>query len=74
MIDQWRKIVTCATAGTAGSLCIGYGLREFLRATGGGYYCCHHWAYQIGGTVLILIGWLILLVGAVSLYRGLAGQ
>ncbi len=74
MTNPWRKIATCAAAGTGGSLCISYGLREFLRATDGGYYCCHHWMYQIEGVAFTSIGWLILLIGTVPLYRGLVDQ
>ena len=44
-----------------GSVFVAYGLREFLRATGGGYYCCNHLFYQTLGVVMAALGWMILL-------------
>jgi hypothetical protein len=56
--NQFTKYVPLATLG---SLLVGYGIREFLRATGGGYYCCNHLMYQFKGTIVALIGWWLLL-------------
>ena len=66
------RLAAYAIAGTIGSLFISYGLREFLRATGGGYYCCNHAQYQGFGIMLTLLGWVVLLVAAVNLHRDLA--
>lgn len=74
IIDRSRGILICAAVGTAGSLCISYGLREFLRATGGGYYCCSHYVHQSQGILLTFIGWLVLFGAMVSLYHSLTGQ
>ena len=57
-----------SAGGTLGSLVLAYGLREFLRASGGGYYCCRHSLYQSQGMVLTFIGWVILLVTFINLY------
>jgi len=73
MMDEGTKITKYAAAGTIGSLFIGYGLREFLRATGGGYYCCNHAQYQGLGVILTFFGWAVLLVAAVNLHRDLSG-
>ena len=54
-----------ALPGTVGSLLIGYGLREFLRATGGGYYCCNHVYYQSMGAILTLLGWTVIVAAAI---------
>lgn len=74
IIDRSKEIIICAAVGTAGSLFISYGLREFLRATGGGYYCCSHYVHQSQGIILSFIGWLMLFVAMVSLYHSLTGQ
>ena len=50
-------------ATTIGTICIGYGVREYLRATGGGYYCCNHEMYQLLGILVTAVGWAVLLVG-----------
>lgn len=73
-VNIGKRIAAYAAAGTVGSLFIGYGLREFLRATGGGYYCCNHAQYQGIGVVLIFLGWVILLVAAITLHRDLTVQ
>ena len=57
-----ERSLKCAVAATIGSLLIAYGLREFLRATGGGYYCCNHLWYQGQGAILTFAGWLILML------------
>lgn len=69
-----KRVAGYSVAGTAGSLFIGYGLREFLRAAGGGYYCCNHAQYLGFGIVLIFIGWSILLLAAVNFHRDLTVQ
>lgn len=74
IIDTGKRILGYAAAGTIGSLFISYGLREFLRATGGGYYCCNHATYQGLGVLLTFFGWAILLVAAINLYQDLSGQ
>lgn len=74
MIDVGKRIATYAAAGTIGSLLIGYGLREFLRATGGGYYCCNHAQYQGFGITLTFLGWVVLLVAAVNFRQDIAGR
>jgi len=67
-----QRFASYSAAATTGSLFIGYGLREFLRATGGGYYCCNHAQYQGLGIVLTFIGWAVLIVAAANFYRDLA--
>ncbi len=64
-------VLMYSTTGTAGSLFISYGLREFLRATGGGYYCCSHYIHQGQGILFALVGWAILFGTVVSLYHRL---
>lgn len=56
LIDWSKEIIICAAVGTAGSLFISYGLREFLRATGGSYYCCSHFVYQSQGIIFSFVG------------------
>ena len=69
-----KRVALYAGVGTIGSLLIGYGLREFLRATGGGYYCCNHSQYQSMGIAVTFIGWAILIVAAANFYRDLTVQ
>ena len=57
-----------AAAATVGSLFVAYGLREFLRAFGGGYYCCNHLRYGFVGTVTALVGWVFLLLALYGPY------
>lgn len=52
-----KQLSKYAVAGTVGTLLIGYGLREFIRATGGGYYYCNHMFYQRFGATLTFLGW-----------------
>ena len=47
---------------TTGSLALAYGGREFLRAVGGGYYCCSHAYYAAAGVLIALAGWVALCV------------
>jgi hypothetical protein len=75
MTDKpWMKIPIYAGAGTVGSLFLGYGLRLFLRT-----WFIHHSYYGktanlVTGSVSIFIGWMILFVVAVYLYRDLSNQ
>lgn len=68
----WRKIPIYAGAGTVGSLFLGRGLRVFFwtwpSLSHGGT------AYLAKGCVYIFIGWIILFVVAVYLYRDLSNQ
>jgi len=61
-------VLKYSAGGTLGSLFIAYGLREFLRASGGGYYCCRHSLYQSQGISLTFIGWVIFIVTLINLY------
>jgi hypothetical protein len=45
-----------------GTLLVGHGVRESLRATGGGYYCCNHFFYQSVGVLTTSVGWAVLFV------------
>ncbi len=74
VVDAGTRLAAYAAAGTLGSLLVGYGLRTFLRATGGGYYCCNHAQHQTVGVVVTFLGWVVLLVGAVNLYTRLTEQ
>lgn len=57
-----RDLVARAAVATLGSGFVAYGLRQFLRAFGGGYYCCHHAYYAAVGLLVAGVGWLCLLV------------
>lgn len=61
-----RGLLARAGAATVGSALVAYGLREVLRAWGGGYYCCNHAVYVALGLVISAVGW-VLLLGA---FRG----
>jgi hypothetical protein len=74
IVDVGTRLATYAAVGTAGSLLVGYGLRTFLRATGGGYYCRDHAQHRTVGIVLTVLGWVVLLVGGISLYNRLSEQ
>ena len=71
---RWRSRLDGVPArvviATAGTLCIAYGVREFLRATDGGYYCCDHGFFQAIGIGLTAIGWAILLIGLAPVLGG----
>ncbi|QFU84474.1 hypothetical protein GCU68_18265 (plasmid) [Natronorubrum aibiense] len=67
-MKTFATIIKYSAGGTLGSLFIAYGLREFLRASGGGYYCCRHSLYQTQGISLTFIGWVIILVTLINLY------
>lgn len=73
-IDVARRIALYSGAGTVGSLFIAYGLREFLRASGGGYYCCNLAQHQGNGIVLTFIGWVFLIIAGANFYRDLASE
>lgn len=62
-----------AAAGTVGIILVGYGLREVLRATGGGDYCCNLLQHQGTGVPVTFLGWRVLVVAALNVYRDLAG-
>jgi hypothetical protein len=66
------RIGAYAAAGTAGTILVGYGLREVLRATGG-YYCCNLAQHQGTGVLVTFLGWTVLVVAALNFYRDLAG-
>ncbi|WP_232686544.1 hypothetical protein [Halobacterium zhouii] len=67
--DSPTDLLQHAAGAAAGSVFVAYGLREFLRATGGGYYCCNHLFYQVFGVVMTVLGWAILLVSVVGPVR-----
>jgi hypothetical protein len=73
ILSSVRRIGAYAAAGTAGTILVGYGLREVLRATGGGYYCCNLAQHQGTGVLVTFLGWTVLLVAALNFYRDLAG-
>jgi hypothetical protein len=64
-----------AVGAAVGSAFLAYGLREFLRAAGGGYYCCNHLFYQMFGVLVAALGWMILLASlAGPIRRRFAGS
>lgn len=73
-MDNLKPSLKYAPLGTLGSLCIAYGLRMFLRATGGGYYCCDHGMFQVIGTVIALVGWTALFTAVLGAHRGVCGE
>jgi hypothetical protein len=50
-----------AGVASASSALVAYGLREVLRAVGGGYYCCNHAYFATVGLAIAGLGWLGLL-------------
>lgn len=56
------SIGTRAAIATLGSLLVAYGVRGFLRAVGGGYYCCNHLWHGSKGALVAFVGWSILLL------------
>ena len=57
-IDQ--ELLVRAAVATIGSAFVAYGLRELLRAWGGGYYCCNQAFYAATGLVIAGVGWVFL--------------
>lgn len=68
-----KTVVKYSTGGTLGSLLVAYGLREFLRATGGGYYCCDPVVFRTYGVALVFAGWAVLVVTGVGFTRDRSG-
>jgi len=60
VIDLDRDLLARAGVAALGSAFAAYGLREVLRAWGGGYYCCNHWFYAGLGLVIAAVGWVFL--------------
>lgn len=56
-----RHHIARAVVAVFGSALIAYGLREFLRAFGGSYYCCNHAYFATIGLLIAGVGWLGLL-------------
>ncbi|MFB6353902.1 MAG: hypothetical protein ABEJ92_07420 [Halobacteriales archaeon] len=61
-----RDLLVRAAIAALGSGFVAYGLREFLRAFGGGYYCCNHAYYAAVGLGIAGVGW----VGVLLALRG----
>jgi len=70
-LSSTRRIGAYTTAETAGTLLVGYGLREVLRATGGDYYCCNVARHQGTGVLVTFLGWAVLVAAALNFYRDL---
>ena len=62
-VDLDRDLLARAAVAALGSAFAAYGLREVLRAWGGGYYCCNHGFYATLGLAITAVGW-VFLVGA----------
>lgn len=60
-----RHQIARAAVAVLGSALVAYGLREFLRAFGGSYYCCNHAYFATIGLLIAGVGWLGLL-GAIT--------
>jgi len=63
VVDLDRDLLARAGVAALGSAFAAYGLREVLRAWGGGYYCCNHGFYAALGLAITMVGW-VFLVGA----------
>ena len=61
-----RELLARAALGAVGSAFVAYGLREVLRAWGGGYYCCNQGVYATIGLAVAAVGWVLV----VSSLRG----
>lgn len=61
-----RDLLVRAAMAALGSGLVAYGLREFLRAFGGGYYCCNHAYFAAVGLGIAGVGW----VGVLLALRG----
>lgn len=56
-----RHHLASAAVAVVASAFVAYGLRQFLRAVGGGYYCCNHAYFAAVGLLIAGVGWLGLL-------------
>ena len=63
LVDLDRDLLARAGVAAIGSAFAAYGLRQVLRAWGGGYYCCNHGFYAALGLAITAVGW-VFLVGA----------
>ena len=70
-MDWLRTVAAYASGGTLGTLCLVYGIREFLRATDGYYRGLDRLLAQGEGVVVTFLGWAILLVVVVTFHRRL---
>lgn len=61
-LNPFPAVLKCAAVSTLGSLLIAYGLKDVLWTAGGELY-------HVQGIGLIFMGWLILLISFVGLYR-----
>jgi len=60
VVDLDRDLLARAAVSAVGSAFAAYGLREVLRAWGGGYYCCNHGFYAALGLAITMVGWVFL--------------
>ena len=60
VVDLDRDLLARAAVASVGSALVAYGLREVLRAWGGGYYCCNHGFYATLGLAITAVGWVFL--------------
>ena len=60
VVDLDRDFLARAAVPSVGSALVAYGLREVLRAWGGGYYCCNHGFYATLGLAITAVGWVFL--------------
>lgn len=62
LVDVGRDLMVRGALAGLGSGTVAYGLRQFLRAVGGGYYCCNHAVFATVGLLVAAAGWVVLLV------------
>ena len=70
-MDSVKAVSGYAAGGTFGTLCIAYGLQEFLYGSHGGYGGFGRYLAQGEGVVLTFVGWVVFVVVAISFYRDL---
>lgn len=62
LVDVGRDLLVRGALAGLGSGTVAYGLRQFLRAVGGGYCCCNHAVLATVGLLVAAAGWAVLLV------------